>query len=361
MNNIQHMFKDKYLVDNLVKKIQAYEGKVVNIMEVCGTHTMSISRFGIRSILPKTIRLISGPGCPVCVTPSYYVKSAIELAQMKDTIITTFGDMMRIPYKGNSLLHEKALGRDIRIVYSPLDNIQIAQDNPDKKVIFLSVGFETTTPIIALSVIEAVEKRIDNYMLLTANKTMPQVMNLLSSDKEISIDGYIYPGHVSVIIGTELYDKIADKYSITGAIAGFEPVDILGAIYNIISNVNHKSMKVNNTYSRVVSSEGNMIAKAKIEEVFEHCDAIWRGIGCVSKSGLRLKDKYVKLDAWKAFRISENEQDYDPKGCRCGDILKGKCLPYECSLYGKLCTPENPVGSCMVSSEGTCSAYYKYI
>ena len=360
MSDLHRMFSDKSLVKKLADAVKAYDGDTVNIMEVCGTHTMAISRYGIRSILPDNVRLISGPGCPVCVTPSYYIKAAIELAGMKDVIVTTFGDMMRVPYQGNSLLHEKALGRDIRMVYSPLDSLEIARNNPDKKVVFLSVGFETTIPVIGLSVTEAVEKGIKNFMLLTANKTIPEVLRLLSADKEISVDGYLYPGHVSAITGTVLYMELADKYGIPGVVAGFEPVDILGAIYKVITNIKNNVTNVENLYSRVVNSAGNVAARDVMNEVFEECDALWRGIGCISKSGLRLKNKYSGFDAWKMFGIKEDEQGEEPAGCRCGDILKGKCLPPDCSLYGKVCTPENPVGSCMVSSEGTCAAYYKY-
>lgn len=360
MDNILQEFKDKTLVSKLVKAINEYDGKQIKIMEVCGTHTMAISRFGIRSILPDNIKLISGPGCPVCVTPSFYIKAAIELSQREDVIITTFGDMMRIPYKGNSLLYEKALGRDIRMVYSPLDCLQIAQDHPDKKVIFLSVGFETTIPVIALSVIEAYQKGISNFWILTANKTMPEVMKMLSADKEISVDGYIYPGHISTIIGTSLFEELADQFGISGTVAGFDPVDILGAIYSIVTNIQNNDRKVENLYSRVVSAKGNAIAMEKINEVFEVCDSLWRGIGVIPKSGRKLNHKYSNFDAWSLLNSSENEQDEEPNGCKCGDILKGKCIPYECKLYGKACTPENPIGSCMVSSEGTCAAYYKY-
>mgnify|MGYP005837121963 CR=1 FL=1 len=360
MSKIQSLFKDKDMVNSLVAAIKGYNGKKVNIMEVCGTHTMAISRFGIRSMLPENIRLISGPGCPVCVTPSFYVKASLELARREDVIITTFGDMMRIPYKGSSLLHERALGRDIKMVYSPLDCIKIAQENPDKKIVFLSVGFETTVPVIALSVLDAAKQGVSNFMILAANKTIPQALRLLSEDSEISVDGYIYPGNVSAIIGTGLYEELADKYRIPGVIAGFDPIDILGAIYRIITNIRNNDLKVENLYSRVVTPEGNTIALEKMHDVFEECDAIWRGIGNIPCSGLRLREKYKGFDAWQLLDYDIEEQDEEFSGCRCGDILKGKCLPNECKLFGKVCTPENPAGSCMVSSEGTCAAYYKY-
>ncbi|MFZ5986639.1 MAG: hydrogenase formation protein HypD [Bacillota bacterium] len=360
MNNIQSLYNDKALVNNIVNAIKEYEDKTIKIMEVCGTHTMAISRFGIRSILSEKIRLISGPGCPVCVTPSSYVRASIELARNEGVIVTTFGDMMRIPYKGNSLLREKALGRDIRMVYSPLDSIKVAKENPDKKVVFLSVGFETTIPVIALSVLEALQNGVSNFMLLTANKTIPQAMRVLSSDRDIEVDGFIYPGHVSAIIGTGLYHELALKYGIPGVVAGFDPVDVLGAIYKIIENIKNKEIKVENLYSRIVNPEGNRTAVKTINDVFEECDAVWRGIGVIPKSGLKLKKAFSEIDAWKLLDIEENEQDEEPDGCKCGDILKGKCLPYECKLFGRACTPENPVGSCMVSGEGTCAAYFRY-
>lgn len=360
MIKIEQNLQDKELIRNLVSKIRNYNGEQIRIMEVCGSHTMAISKFGIRSILPNNILLLSGPGCPVCVTPSYFIQAAIALAKRTDVIITTFGDMMRVPYEGNSLLLEKARGRDIRIVYSPLDNLEIASQNPDKKIIFLSVGFETTIPVIALSVLEACRYGIHNYMLLTANKTIPEVMKLLLSEKDLAIDGFLYPGHVSAIIGTKFYEEIAEVYKITGVVAGFEPLDLLGAIYKTIENIRKDNAIVENLYSRVVLREGNMIAREKMYEVFEESDAIWRGLGLIPLSGLSLKRKYEEFDAWKQYQIEQVKEDIEPVGCICGDILKGKCQPHDCKLFGKRCTPENPIGACMVSSEGTCAAYFKY-
>jgi hydrogenase expression/formation protein HypD len=352
-------FRNTDIAKRMVEKLKAYNGPKVSLMEVCGTHTMSIFRYGIRDILPENIKLISGPGCPVCVTPAYYVASAVELSQREDVIITTFGDMMRVPGGGSSLLKEKALGRDIRIVYSPLDSIKIAEGNPGKKVVFLSVGFETTTPVAALTVSKAKEAGQENFSLLSANKTIPEALKILSTDKDLGVDGYIYPGHVSSIIGTGFYEEIAEKYGLPGVVTGFEPLDVLHAIITLAANINSSNNIVDNQDKRVVSREGNPVAMQKMYEVFEESDAIWRGIGNIPGSGLKMRDEYSKYDAWKLFDLKLKNIE-EPKGCMCGDILKGIKTPKECKLFNTACTPENPVGACMVSSEGTCAAFHKY-
>ncbi|WP_025690876.1 hydrogenase formation protein HypD [Paenibacillus zanthoxyli] len=353
-------FRNETLAEGLVKAIRRYNGRPVSIMEVCGTHTMAISRYGIRELLPPNVKLISGPGCPVCVTPSFYLKSALELCRRENTIVATFGDMMRIPYKGVSLLTEKALGRDIRMVYSPLDSLNIARQHPDKTVIFLSVGFETTVPVTAIAVLEAAQQGLDNFMILSANKTIPAAMHLLSSDPEVAVDGFLYPGHVSAVIGSGLYEELAKAYGIPGAVTGFDPADILGSILYVLEQIRDDKATVANLYSMVVQPGGNPIARGKIDEVFEPSDAVWRGLGQIPGSGLRLREKYRSFDAWSLINGSVEERDEEARGCRCGDILKGKCLPSDCKLFGKACMPETPVGSCMVSSEGTCAAYYRY-
>lgn len=359
MQIIDDLYRNKEIARKLADSISGYRGRPIKLMEVCGTHTMAVSRFGIRSILPPGIRLVSGPGCPVCVTPDGYMKAAAELAGRRDVIIATFGDMMRIPAGNTSLLEEKARGRDIRLVYSPLDCLEIAEQNPDKKVIFLSVGFETTTPVIALSVLNAVQKGIANYMLLTANKTIPAVMRVLASDPEVSVNGFLYPGHVSAITGDALYHELASKYGIPGVIAGFEPVDILGAVRLLADRIDKGEAVVDNMYGRVVKPEGNPVAAEKVRQVFEECDSVWRGIGPVPLSGLRLRQEFSDMDAWRLVE-SYDGTDSHAKGCKCGEILKGVCVPPQCPLFGKACTPEKPVGACMVSSEGTCAAYYRY-
>lgn len=351
-------FRNSEIATRLGEELSKYDGPLLRIMEVCGTHTMAIFKYGIRELLPSNLRLISGPGCPVCVTPIYYVNSAISLSKNKDVIITTFGDMMRVPGTNSTLLLEKARGADIRMVYSPLDSIKIARENPKKKVVFLSIGFETTTPVIALTILNAKEAGLQNFSVLTANKTIPEALKILSQDKEISIDGYLYPGHVSAIIGTSLYDNIAKTYGIPGVVAGFEPLDVLHGIHTLVRNMKQNS-RVENEYSRIVKREGNPLALEKMNKVFEPEDAVWRGIGIIPNSGMKISEEYKEFDAWTAFDLSK-DMGAEPKGCMCGEVLKGKKIPTECPLYGKACTPEKPVGACMVSTEGTCAAYYKY-
>lgn len=352
-------FRNEELAQTLVKRLQKFNNMNINIMEVCGTHTMSIFRYGIRSILPKNINLISGPGCPVCVTPQSYIDMALELASREDVIITTFGDMMRVPGKKSSLLKKKADGADIRIVYSPMDTIIVAKNNPDKKVIFLSVGFETTTPMTAITAIEAKKKNVNNLLFLTSHKIVPPVMEALVEDKELKLDGFLLPGHVSAIIGTKPYEFLSKKHSIPAVVTGFEPTDILQGIYTLINMIYKKEYKITNDYKRIVREEGNTIAKKYLNEVFEVVDARWRGIGLIPNSGYRFRKNFEEFDALKFFEIKYVEYDGN-SGCRCGEILKGKITPLQCPLFKKACTPENPIGSCMVSSEGTCAAFYKY-
>jgi len=352
-------YRDPEILEKLAKKIGDYKGRKINIMEVCGTHTMAISRYGIRSLLPESINLISGPGCPVCVTPVFFINAAINLSSRKDTIITTFGDLMRVPGSESNLLQQKALGRDVRVVYSPLDSIKIAKQNKDKNVVFLSVGFETTTPISALTVLNAKDEGLKNFSVLSANKTVPVALEVLAMDEDIGIDGYLYPGHVSAIIGTGIYEELARKHRIPGVVAGFEPLDILNGIIRLSENINQNNIVVENAYQRAVSKEGNPIAVSKMYEVYEPCDSVWRGIGNLPMSGLKIRDEYKEFDAWKVFELEQKVME-EPKGCLCGEILKGKKKPSDCLLFGKACVPESPVGACMVSSEGTCAAYYKY-
>ncbi len=368
--NILNEFRNSGTARDLGRLLASYDKSPVTIMEVCGTHTMSVFKYGIRGLLPEKIRLVSGPGCPVCVTPSYYIDAAVELSRRKDVIITTFGDMMRVPGgefppqsggsrgSGNSLLKERARGRDIRILYSPLGSIKIASDNPGKNVVFLSIGFETTTPVIALMVLKAREKGIKNLFLLSANKTMPNALKALTQE-DAGIDGFIYPGHVSAVTGTAFYEELARTHGMPGIVTGFEPLDILRAVIALSDNISSGKKIVENHYSRVVEKEGNAVALGKMYEVFEPCDAVWRGIGAIAGSGLCVKHKYGGFDAWKVFDIKQGKS-FEPAGCLCGEVLKGKKAPCECPLFGGVCTPESPVGACMVSSEGTCAAYYKY-
>lgn len=352
-------FRNGEYAKSLVKLLQNITDEKINIMEVCGTHTMAIFRYGIRDILPGNIKVISGPGCPVCVTPQSYIDTALGLTSNKDAIIATFGDMIRVPGRETSLMKRKAEGADIRIVYSPMDALTLAENNSSKKVVFLSVGFETTTPMTAITAIEARKKGIKNLFFLTANKIVPPAMKALVEDKEINIDGFLLPGHVSAVIGKRPYEFLSNEYNIPGVITGFEPLDILKSLNTLINMIDKRDYKIVNEYKRIVRDDGNSEALEYLDKVFEITKSTWRGIGTIPNSGYKFNKEYEDFDAIKHFDINYKDYDESP-GCRCGDILKGKITPFECPLFRKACTPENPVGSCMVSSEGTCAAYYRY-
>ena len=328
-------------------------------MEVCGTHTMSIFKSGIRGVLPDTINLLSGPGCPVCVTSQGEIDAFIELAKLDDVIITTFGDLIRVPGSVSSLQIQKSLGRDVRMVYSTFDALDIARKNPAKQVVFLGVGFETTAPTIAASIIKAREDGISNYSVQCANKIVPPALNALVRQNITGIDGFILPGHVSVIIGQKAYRPFFENYRIPCAIAGFEPVDILQAIRILVDQIETGTPQLVNCYQRAVTHDGNKKARDMISDCFDVVDADWRGIGSIPQSGLSIKSRYRDFDARCRFnlRIPKTEE---PRGCACGEVLIGNKNPPQCRLYKKTCTPMNPVGPCMVSSEGTCAAYYRY-
>ena len=330
----------------------------VTLMEVCGTHTMSIARFGIKSILPKNIDLISGPGCPVCVTPNSYVDHAIALSRKKNLVICTFGDMMKVPGSTSSLAREHMNGADVRMVYSTIDALEIAKQNPQLEIVFLGVGFETTSPTIAASIDIADRSSLKNYSVLSSNKVVPPALEALMSGGP-KLDGFLLPGHVSTIIGIKGYSDFASKHSVAMAIAGFEPLDILGAICEIVQQISLGKEMLANSYGRAVSAEGNPRAIEMLEKIFEPCDAAWRGIGVIPESGLKIREEYSRFDAAKKFSVAIEETREHP-GCICGSILRGIARPDQCPLFGKNCTPEDPVGSCMVSSEGTCAAAFKY-
>ncbi len=351
-------YRDKEKVKLLLEQIRKISTKNITLMEVCGGHTMSIQKFGIPSLLPPNINLVSGPGCPVCVTDRKYIDQAVAYARMPETIITTYGDLIRVPGSTSSLDKEKAEGRDIRIVYSVLDALKIAKENQDKKVIFLGIGFETTTPSSAFGVINAKNQGLDNFFLFSAHKIMPPAMAALI-DEEVMIDGYIGPGHVSVISGTDMYQFIPEKYSLGVAISGFEPTDILISILMLVKQIENNDAKVEVQYKRAVRPEGNLKAKEAVNLVFEARDDWWRGLGVLDASGLQIREEFAKYDAEKQFNV-EVEPTRKDKACICGAVLKGIAKPADCKLYGKGCTPENPVGPCMVSSEGACHAYYRY-
>jgi len=355
-------FRDPQLASALVAAIAAevkdYTGPMT-LMEVCGTHTMSIYQHGIRSLLPEQIKLVSGPGCPVCVTPIGFVDRAVAYARQPDTIIATFGDMIRVPGSTSSLLREKALGADVQIVYSPLDAVKLAAKHPEKRVVFLGVGFETTAPTIGGSLLEAKQLGLHNYFVLCAHKTMPAPMAALTSDPELKVDGYLCPAHVSAVIGADAYRPLSEEYGVPCVVTGFEPLDMLRGIQMLAQQIVSGRAEVENEYQRIVKAEGNQRALQILHQVFEPCDADWRGIGSIRGSGLRIRDEFAAFDAEQQLSV-QVEPPKEHKGCLCGEILKGKVAPKDCPLFRKGCTPENPVGACMVSSEGTCAAEYKY-
>lgn len=335
--------------------------KEIRLMEVCGTHTVAIFKSGIRALLPEKVKLISGPGCPVCVTPHEEIDMAIELSRNRDVVLLTFGDMMRVPGTSHSFQEARAEGADIRVVYSPLEILEIAERESHKTVIFFSVGFETTSPLIA-GVLQMAERRgLDNLFIYPCHKLVPPAIEALLNDRDVRIDGFILPGHVSTIIGTGPYGFIKERYHIPSVIAGFEPEDILQAIAILINNILLGKEDLVIQYTRSVRPEGNKKALEILNRVFEPSDAWWRGIGMIPLSGLRLKEEYSKRDILFRFNLKPTYKDKSPvKGCRCGDVLRGIIIPPECPLFRKTCTPEDPVGACMVSTEGSCSAYYKY-
>jgi hydrogenase expression/formation protein HypD len=352
-------YRDQDIARSIVDRIKKVSKTKVRLMEVCGTHTMSIFRSGIRTLLPDTISLLSGPGCPVCVTAQKEIDAFIGLARADDVIVTTFGDLIKVPGTDSSLQKERANNRDIRVVYSTFDAIKIARKNPDKKVVFLGVGFETTAPTIAATIISAKEAKLDNFFVFSAHKTVPPALDALMQTKDVKIDGFILPGHVSVIIGTKAFLPLFEKYKIPCVVAGFEPSDILQPISILVEQIESDAPELINGYPRVVTFDGNEKAQKIMEDVFETVDVEWRGIGVIPKSGLRIRKRFSTFDAEKMIEFSVPESK-EFKGCACGEILTGLKIPPECPLYKKVCTPMDPLGPCMVSSEGTCAAYYKY-
>jgi hydrogenase expression/formation protein HypD len=353
-------FKDKKLITPWIDRINdlTYSSDNINLMEVCGTHTVNIHRYGIKSILPENIKLISGPGCPVCVTSISYIDKAIEYAEIGYTILT-FGDMLRVPGTNSSFEKEKAKGKKVIIVYSPSQALEYAEKNPEEKCLFLAVGFETTAPLIAGIIEDAKKRNIKNLFFFSAHKLIPPAMKKILDLGEVNIDGFICPGHVSTIIGSKPYEFIANDYKIPCVIAGFEPLDIIQSIYFLLRGIYENKPSVFIQYQRVVKEEGNLEALRTLKKIFNISDGIWRGLGIIEKSELRIKEEFEKFDIEKRERIEISNSEENPK-CRCGEVLRGLIEPTKCSLFAKECNPQNPIGPCMVSSEGTCSAYYKY-
>jgi hydrogenase expression/formation protein HypD len=344
---------------NVINKLMDKIGRPVKLMEVCGTHTVAIFRHGIRGVIPKEISLLSGPGCPVCVTPIKDVDAAIAIANLDGTILTTFGDMMRVPGSKKSLFHAQAEGAHIRIVYSPMDALKMASENKDKNIVFFATGFETTSPSIAGTLFEASRTGINNFYIYSAHKVVPPALKALLDSPDLKIDGLILPGHVTTIIGTEPYEFIATDYKIPSVVTGFDADDILTSIMMILDQIASIRAAIEIQYTKVVRKEGNPKAMALINEYFEPCDANWRGIGVIPGSGLKLRESASRFDVRKIF-MKEFPDAPEPKGCQCGFVLRGVKIPTDCKLFGKACTPEHPIGACMVSTEGSCAAYYKY-
>ncbi len=352
-------FRNAELAQTLGAQISRLSRRPLSLMEVCGSHTVSIFRHGIRNLLPETIRLLSGPGCPVCVTAARDIDRALALARTPGVVFCTFGDMMRVPGSTGSLQEARAQGADVRIVYSPLDALDFARREPEKKIVFFGVGFETTSPLIAATLKKAISSGIKNFTVFSVHKLIPPALKALMSSQEIEIDGFILPGHVSAIIGTGPYQFLALKNHTPAVVSGFEPLDILQSVWMLVAQAERDEAKVEIQYKRVVSAEGNRRALQWLGDIFEPVDDCWRGLGSIPQSGLKLRPEWREWDAEASFDLPTESAKDDPR-CQCGKVLRGALLPPECPLFGKICIPENPLGPCMVSSEGTCSAYFRY-
>ncbi|MGF3106148.1 hydrogenase formation protein HypD [Rossellomorea sp. DUT-2] len=360
------LFSDPVLTRNsvgavidLAKKFKEENGQIPVFMEVCGSHTMALAKTGIKARLKDDVQLIAGPGCPVCVTDQKSIDAMIQLSEEQGTILCTFGDMMRVPGSTSTLMKAKTEGKDIRVVYSPLDSVKIAEENPDKEVIFLGIGFETTIPILVLAVREAERKDVKNFSIWMTTKLVEPVLRALLHSGEVKLDGFLLPGHVSVVIGEHSYRYLAEEFSVSGVITGFEPVQLLSGIYKLLHYQLEKKVKIINDYTYVVRDKGNLLAQRLLEEYLEPHDEAWRGIGTIPDSGLVLKERYARFDAKKKFKISVGEPRVTK--CRCGEIVRGLITPEECVLFNKGCTPTHPIGPCMVSTEGTCAAHYQFM
>lgn len=339
---------------------QEVQKRHYKIMEVCGTHTSAICRFGIKAMLPDSVGLISGPGCPVCVTSEGYLKNALHLAKRKDVIVATYSDMLKVPVDATSLEKAASEGCDIRGVNSALEALELAASYDEKEVVFLGVGFETTSPGSAIAIKTALKRKIKNFSIYCSHKTIPEALSALASDKTLSIDGFLLPGHVSAVIGLEGYEGVFRQSSIPGMITGFEPLDILFAIYKIVCAVNRGEKLLENGYKRVVQDGGNIRAQGLLREIFEQKDGFWRGIGIIPESELGIRKKFQRFDAFRRFGLKREDNDGTHNGCRCADVLKGKINPDACGFFAVKCTPQTPKGPCMVSREGSCRAFFDY-
>jgi len=358
----QEEYCDPDLVQGLAAALDREAADLIaplRLMEVCGTHTMAIARFGLKSLLPSQIRLVSGPGCPVCVTPVGYLDHALALAADPVNLLTTFGDLLRVPGSVSTLMEQRACGADVRVVWSALDAVALAARHPDRRVIFLGVGFETTAPTVAAAILQAEQQGLDNFFVLTSHKTMPQAMMLLASDPQLQISGYLCPAHVSAVIGGNAYLPLVERQQVPCVVTGFEAADLMQGILLLVRQHREKQVRVEIQYRRAVTWQGNQRAQQLLEQVFEPCDAPWRGLGVIADSGLRLRGRYGRFDAACQLPLTL-PTPREPDGCRCGQVLTGRIDPKDCPLFGTVCQPETPVGACMVSSEGSCAAVWRY-
>ena len=349
----------RVLVSKIRELAAATRRDRLQFMEVCGTHTVAIFRYGIRDVIPANIRLLSGPGCPVCVTPNRSIDEFIAVSRKPGVVAAVFGDMMRVPGTDSSLELERARGADVRVVYSSLDALALARENPGRDVVFFAVGFETTAPTIAATLAAAAETGVRNFYVLPANKLIPPAMAAVLETEGLALDGLICPGHVSAIIGSRPYEFIPAKHRIGAVVTGFQSTDILQCIYMLLRQVVEGTPRVETQYSRLVVPDGNVAALGVMNRVFEPCDSAWRGLGVIPSSGLKLKPDFVEFDVLRKFDLQLPESQ-EPEGCLCGEILRGKKEPLDCPLFGRVCTPASPVGACMVTTEGTCQAHYRY-
>lgn len=347
-------------IARLVERIDICRTRPLNIMEVCGGHTHSIFKYGLEGLLPKQVELVHGPGCPVCVLPMGRVDDCVALAEMPGTIFATFGDAMRVPGSKKSLMQAKADGADVRMVYSPLDALALARANPDREVIFFGLGFETTMPSTAMTVLQAEREGLDNFSLFCNHITTVPTIKAVLDSPDMQLDGFLAPGHVSMVVGMEPFRFIADTYRKPIVISGFEPLDILQSLWMLIKQLAEGRCEVENQYVRVVPAAGNAAALEAVHKVFELREFFeWRGLGSIDHSGVKMRDAYARFDAERKFSVP-NLKIADPKSCQCGEVLKGVIRPWECKVFGGACTPETPLGALMVSSEGACAAYYNF-
>ncbi|PVV82872.1 hydrogenase formation protein HypD [Dehalogenimonas alkenigignens] len=353
-------FRDSALAKKLLDGIRRKSTRPANIMEFCGGHTVAIFRYGLRDLLPPHLKLLSGPGCPVCVTSTADLDKVMALARIPGVTITTFGDLIKVPASYGSLDRARAAGADVRTVYSTLDALDIARNNPGKKVVFVGIGFETTAPTVAAAILQADAEKLQNFSVISLHKVTPPVTRALLDAGEVKIQGIICPGHVSAIIGADAWYFIPGRYGIACAVSGFEPLDILHCVDMIVDQIESGAPRVQTAYSRAVRAEGNPQALAMLDRVFEVAPADWRGVGSIPESGLAIREEFAAHDAEKVFEIKLEREPREPAGCLCGEVIRAVKTPEDCKLFRKACTPENPVGPCMVSSEGSCAAYYHF-